>query len=125
MKSALTIWEHHILPIPLTHGLYLNLGPADYTHLAVTQDLGLYRAMTRAEFNTCRRVGEFYFCDRGLVVTKAPKFEAPPPPWKDPLTVLVRALLEAIRAGEGNMPNNDRGNRIRHENGIAKFVRFV
>jgi hypothetical protein len=25
MKSALTIWEHHILPIPLSHGLYLNL----------------------------------------------------------------------------------------------------
>jgi hypothetical protein len=72
MKSALTIWEHHILPIPLTHDLYLNLGPADYTHLAVTQDLGLYRAMTRAEFNTCRRVGEFYLCDRGLVVTKVP-----------------------------------------------------
>jgi hypothetical protein len=26
MKSALTIWEHHILPIPLTHGLLLELG---------------------------------------------------------------------------------------------------
>jgi hypothetical protein len=88
MKSALTIWEHHILPIPLYHGLYLNLGPADYTHLAVTQDLGLYRAMTRAEFNTCRRVGGFYLCDRGLVVTKAPKLEAPPPPWKDPALCL-------------------------------------
>jgi hypothetical protein len=45
MKLALIIWEHHILPIPLSHGLYL--GPADYTHLAVTLDLGLYRAMTR------------------------------------------------------------------------------
>jgi hypothetical protein len=73
MKLALTIWEHHILSIPLSHGLYLNFGSADYTHLAVTQDLKLYRAMTRAEFNTCRRVGEFYLCDRGLVVTKAPK----------------------------------------------------
>jgi hypothetical protein len=88
MKSALTIWEHHILPIPLSHGLYLNLGPAEYTHLAVTQNLELYRAMTRAEFNTCRRVGEFYLCDRGLVVTKAPKLEAPPPPWKDPALCL-------------------------------------
>jgi hypothetical protein len=27
MKSALTIWEHHILPIPLTYDLYLNTGP--------------------------------------------------------------------------------------------------
>jgi hypothetical protein len=88
LKSALTIWEHHILPIPLSHGLYLNLGPAEYTHLAVTQDLELYRAMTRAEFNTCRRVGELYLCDRGLVVTKAPKLEAPPPPWKDPALCL-------------------------------------
>jgi hypothetical protein len=75
MKSALTIWEHHILPILLSHGLYLNLGPAEYTHLAVTQDLKLYRAMTREEFNTCRRVGEFYLCDQGLVVTKAPKLD--------------------------------------------------
>jgi hypothetical protein len=57
MKSALTIWEHHILSIPLTHDLYLNLGPADYTHLAVTKDLGLYRAMTRAEFNSCCQAG--------------------------------------------------------------------
>jgi hypothetical protein len=32
MKSVLTIWEHHILPIPLDDGLYLNIGPADYTH---------------------------------------------------------------------------------------------
>jgi hypothetical protein len=88
MKSALTIWERHILTIPLTHDLYLNFGPADYTHLAVTKDLGLYRAMTRAEFNTCRRVGEFYLCDRGLVVTKEPKLDAPPPPWKDPALCL-------------------------------------
>jgi hypothetical protein len=88
MKSALTIWEHHILPIPLDHGLYLNMGPAEYTHLAVTQDHKLYRAMTRAEFNMCRQVGEFYLCDRGLVVTKAPKSQAPPPPWKDPALCL-------------------------------------
>jgi hypothetical protein len=88
MKSALTIWENHILPIPLTNDLYLNMEPADYTHLAVTADLTLYRAMTRAEFNTCRRVGEFYLCDRGLVVTKAPKLDAPPPPWKDPALCL-------------------------------------
>jgi hypothetical protein len=45
MKSVLTIWEHHILPILLSHGLYLNLGPADYTHLAVTQDLKLRVAL--------------------------------------------------------------------------------
>jgi hypothetical protein len=77
MKSALMIWEHHILPIPLDHGLYLNMGPAEYTHLAVTQDHNLYRAMTRAEFNTFRRVGKFYLCDRGLAM-------------------LVRALCEAI-----------------------------
>jgi hypothetical protein len=86
MKSALTIGEHHIRPIPRDHGLYLNMGPAEYTHLAVTHKL--YRAMTRAEFYTCRRVGEFYLCDRGLVVTKAPKPEAPPPPGKDPALCL-------------------------------------
>jgi hypothetical protein len=88
MKLALTIWEHHILPIPLDHGLNLNMGPAEYTHLAVTQDHKRYRAMTRAEFNTCCRVGEFYLCDRELVVTKAPKSEAPPPPCKDPALCL-------------------------------------
>jgi hypothetical protein len=88
MKSALTIWEHHILPIPLDDGLYLNIEPADYTHIAVTTDHKLYRAMTRAEFNTCCRVGEFYLGDRGLVVTKAPKLDAPPPQWKDPALCL-------------------------------------
>jgi hypothetical protein len=92
MKSALTIWEHHILPIPLEDGLYLNIGPAEYTHLAVTANHKLYRAMTRAEFNTCRRVGEFYLCDRGLVVTKAPKIDAPPPQWKD-LALCLFALF--------------------------------
>jgi hypothetical protein len=125
MKSALTIWEHHILLIPLTNDFYLNLGPEDYTHLAVTADLGLYRAMRRPEFNTCRRVGEFYLCDRGLVVTKAPKLIAPPPPLKDPTLCLFFALRKAIRAGEGNMPNNDRGNGGRHEDGIAEFVRII
>jgi hypothetical protein len=79
----LTIWEYHILPIPLEDGLYLNIGPDDYTHIAVTVDHTLYRAMTRAEFNTCRRVGEFYLCKRGLVVTKAQELNAPPPQLKD------------------------------------------
>jgi hypothetical protein len=88
MKSALTIWEHHILPIPLQDNLYLNIGPAEYTHLAVTADHKLNRAMTRAEFNTCRRLGEFYLCDRGLVVTKAPKIDETPPQWKDPAQCL-------------------------------------
>jgi hypothetical protein len=63
--------------------LYLNIGPAEYTHLAVTADHLLYRAMTRAEFNTCRCLGEFYLCDRGLVVTKAPRIDATPPQWKE------------------------------------------
>jgi hypothetical protein len=48
--------------------------------------------MTRAEFNTCRRLGEFLLCDRGLVVTKAPKSDAPPPPWKD-LALCLFALF--------------------------------
>jgi hypothetical protein len=33
-------------------------------------------------------VGEFYLCDRGLVVTKAPKLDAPPTQWKDPALCL-------------------------------------
>jgi hypothetical protein len=88
MKSALTIWEHHILPLTLEDGLYLNIGPSNYTHIAVTADHKLYRAMSRAEFNTCRRVGEFYLCDCRLVVTKAPELDAPPPQWKDPALCL-------------------------------------
>jgi hypothetical protein len=97
MKSGLTIWEHHILPIPLDHGLYLNMGPTEYTHLAVTQGHKLYRAMTRAEFNTCRRVGEFYLCARGLFVTKAPKSDAPPPPWKDPALCLFALFARRFK----------------------------
>jgi hypothetical protein len=97
MKSAPTIWEHHILPIPLADDLYLNLGPADYTHLAVTADLTLYRAMSRSEFNTCRRTGEFYLCYRGLVVTKAPKLNALPPPWKDPALCLFALFARRFK----------------------------
>jgi hypothetical protein len=79
----------------------LSFGPADYAHKAVTADLRLYRAMSRAEFNTCRRVGEFYLCDRGLVVTKAPKLNALPPPLKDPalcLFALFARRFELARA---------------------------
>jgi hypothetical protein len=97
MKSALTIWEHHILPIPLDHGLYLNMGPTEYTHLAVTQDHRLYRAMTRAEFNTCCRVGEFYLCDRGLVVTKTPGLD-------------TKKFSEILRRNLTNLANNTRHN---------------
>jgi hypothetical protein len=46
-------------------------------------------------------VGEFYLCDRGLVVTKAPKLNAPPPPWKDPalcLFALFARRFELARA---------------------------
>jgi hypothetical protein len=125
MKSALTIWEHHILPIPLTHDLYLNLGPADYTHLAVTKDLGLYRAKTRAEYNTCRRVGEFYLCDQGLVIDEGAKTRRAAATMEGPGTVLGRAFRDAIRAGAGNMPDTDWEDRGSHENGIAEFVRIV
>jgi hypothetical protein len=68
--------------------MYLNIGPADYTHIAVRADHKLNRAMSRAEFNTCRRVGEFYLCNRGLVVTNAPKLDAPLPQWKNPALCL-------------------------------------
>jgi hypothetical protein len=88
MKSAHTIWEHHILPIPLQDSLYLNIGPSEYMHIAVTADHVLYRAMTRKEFNTCRRLVEFFLCNRGLVVTKAPRIDATPPQWKDPALCL-------------------------------------
>jgi hypothetical protein len=70
IRSALTVWEHHVLLIPLRDNLYLNIRPAEYTHLAVTADHKLYRAMTRAEFNTCQRLGEFYLCDAASLLQK-------------------------------------------------------
>jgi hypothetical protein len=124
MKLALTIWEHHILPILLSHGLYLNLGPADYTHLAVTQDLGLYRAMTRAEFKRAVGWGILPLRPRARR-DEGTKIGSSAATMEGPCTVLVRALREAIRAGQGNMPDDDRGDRISHENGVAEFVRVV
>jgi hypothetical protein len=76
--------------------LYLNIGPADYTHIAVTADHKLYRAMSRAEFNTCRRVGEFYLCNCSLV-TKAPELDAPPPQWKDPALCLFSLFARRFK----------------------------
>ena len=83
MNTALEIWQHHVLPIPLGDDLYLNIGPSSFTHLAVTADHSAFRAMTLAEFNGCRKVGSFYLCDRGLSVTKAPHESDPLPPHKD------------------------------------------
>jgi hypothetical protein len=40
--------------------------------------------MTLAQFNTCRTIGEFHLCDRGLVVRKSPTKFAIPPVHKDP-----------------------------------------
>jgi hypothetical protein len=76
--SAMMLYMHQTLPIPLRDHLYLHLGPSDYAHLAV------FRTMTLAQFNTCRTIGEFHLCNRGLVVRKSPDKDAIPPVHKDP-----------------------------------------
>jgi hypothetical protein len=82
--SAMTLYMHHTLPIPLRDHLYLHLGPLDYTHLAISADGKFFRTMTLAQFNTCRTIREFHLCDRGLVVRKSPDKDAIPPVHKDP-----------------------------------------
>jgi hypothetical protein len=82
--SAMTLYMHHTLPIPLRDHLYLYLGPSNYTHLSVSADGKFFRTMTLAQFNTCRTIGEFHLCDRGLVVRKSPDKDAIPPVHKDP-----------------------------------------
>lgn len=82
--SVLTIYAHHALPIPLNDDLYLHLGPMAFSHIAVSQDGKLFRSMTLAEYNSCRTIGEFHLCDKGLVVRKIPLPDSEPPPYKDP-----------------------------------------
>jgi hypothetical protein len=82
--SAMTLYMHHTLPIPLRDHLYLHLGPSDYTHLAVSANGKFFRTMTLAQFNTCRTIGEFHLCDGGLMVRKSPDKDAIPPVHKDP-----------------------------------------
>jgi hypothetical protein len=82
--SAMTLYMHHTFPIPLQDHLYLHLGPSDYTHHALSADGKFFRTMTLAQFNTCRTIGEFHLCDRGLVVRKSPDKDAIPPVYKDP-----------------------------------------
>jgi hypothetical protein len=82
--SVMTLYMHHTLPILLWDHLYLHLGPSDYTHLAVSSDGKFFRTMTLAQFNTCRTIGEFHLCDRGLVVRKSPDKDAILPVHKDP-----------------------------------------
>jgi hypothetical protein len=82
--SAMTLYMHHTLPIPLWDHLYLHLGPSDYTHLAVSADGKFFRTMTLVQFNTCHTMGEFHLCNRGLVVRKSPAKDTIPPVHKDP-----------------------------------------
>jgi hypothetical protein len=82
--SAMTLYMHQTLPIPLRDHLYLHLGPSDYTHLAVSADGKFFRTMPLAQFNTCCTIREFYLCDCGLVVRKSPDKDAIPPVHKDP-----------------------------------------
>jgi hypothetical protein len=39
-----------------------------------------------------------------------------------PCAVLVRTLLDAIRAGKRNMPDDNRGDIISNKDGVAEFV---
>jgi hypothetical protein len=50
----------------------------------MSPDGKFFRTMTLAQFNTCRTIGEFHLCDRGLVVRKSPDKDAIPPVHKDP-----------------------------------------
>ena len=71
-SSLLHIYRFHPLPIPLDHGLHLQLDPAPFTHLAIDASSSYFRALSLAQISACRQIGLFRLCDLGSVVRIAP-----------------------------------------------------
>lgn len=82
-QTMMTIHRFHPLPIALDDHLHLQFRPGTYTHLSISADRTIFRAMTQAEFNTCRRVGPHLLCDLGTVARRSPPIDLLPTS-KDP-----------------------------------------
>jgi hypothetical protein len=70
--SGMDIHRHVRLPIPLDGDYHLNIEAAD-EYIAVTSDGALFRAISAADLADCRKYGDFFACDRGNVVRRAPE----------------------------------------------------
>jgi hypothetical protein len=126
IKSALTICEHHMLPIPFIGGRPVPEHRTSQLHPYwshgrphVVQDhvegriqhLPLRGGVLPLRSGPC--------CDQRAQTKRAAAT------MERPSTVLVRALREAIRASEGNMPDNYQSNGGRHEDGGTGLVRVI
>ena len=71
LSTQLAIFKFHPLPIPLGHGVHLTVAPTGYTYVAVDPAHRLYRALSAADLQLCRRTGTYYACDLAGVARKA------------------------------------------------------
>lgn len=63
-EATMNLYRHIKLPLPLDDNYHITLDTAaDY--FAITQDGTIFKAISEAELQECRHVGEFYSCDRG------------------------------------------------------------
>jgi hypothetical protein len=74
--SAMTIYEHVSLPVPIDGDLTISVSSAK-PYIAVSSDGLLFKALTLAELNQCRKYGDMYVCPRGSVVTRSPGSTTP------------------------------------------------
>lgn len=73
--SEMDIYRHINLPIPLSGEHHLAVDTS-MEYFAVTGNARLFRGMSTAELLQCNRVGDFYTCPRGNVVSRPPKGDA-------------------------------------------------
>ena len=72
-EEAMIIHRHRRIPIPLGQQIHLSLDPGDYKYVALNSKHTEFRALTEAEFRSCRQTGGIYICDNQSFVRKAPK----------------------------------------------------
>lgn len=70
LSAQLAIYQFHPLPIPLTRDLHLTVSPVGFTYVAVDPEHKLYRALSAADLQLCRRTGTYFACDLAGVARK-------------------------------------------------------
>jgi hypothetical protein len=73
--SGMFIYQHAKLPMPLGDGFHALI-ESRQEYLAINSLGSYFKAMTAADIANCRRMGDYYVCDRGNVVRQAPSSQS-------------------------------------------------
>ena len=71
-KLMMDIYLFSPMPLPVNGELTLQIKPGQGRYLLINEDRSLFRTMTETEYNTCRSLGDFKYCDLHSVYFKSP-----------------------------------------------------